>query len=139
MKATKCHNQCCGSGSMCLLGLLDPISSLFVWIRILSLSSKKFKNLDFSCFATFFMTFYPLKTDVCKCTIKINKQNTKATNEKSRSRSHKSVVRIRGPGSVHKCHGSSTLVSKILRSNGPPRRAITLKLNVRHSYQEDFS
>jgi hypothetical protein len=58
------------------------------------------------------------------CTLKNKKQNSlgkniifvKAANEKSRIRSriHKSVVGIRGSGSVLRCHGSSTLQGNTL-------------------------
>ncbi len=100
------------------LGHPDPDLSLF--LRILSLSSKKSKkSLDF-CF--WWLLFFE---DWCKCTLKKTffVGILKATGDKSKIRIRKSMKRIPESGSVLKCHGFTTIginrvgnVTKILPS-----------------------
>ncbi len=91
-----------------------------LWIRILPATSKKSKkSLDFGLLFWLF-TF----EDWCKLPLISKKQKKKlknsyfvfilsATDEKSRIRIRKPLVRIRGSGSVPKCHESAALQKKV--------------------------
>ncbi len=118
------YNQCYGSGSVgsvCFWASWIRIRHYFVRIqiciriRILPSTSKKLRK---TLISPFFVTSYwllSLKTDVNVPSKNIKQKTLKenllsVTEEKSRLRIRKSVVRIRGSGSVSNCHRSTTLL-----------------------------
>ncbi len=115
-------SQCCGS--VCFWASRIWLRYYSVRIRILPSTIKKSKKKPwFLLFCDFLLTF--VYENWCKCAFKSTKEKNleiklffvgilSATDEKSRIRIRKSVVRIRGPGfgSVPKCHGSTTLLVK---------------------------
>ncbi len=125
----KVRLQSWGSGSVWFWASRIGIRHYFVRIRSLPSTSKKKskKNLDFYYILTsfwFFMWAYLQKVGTkqkiifCRhrvCPLTKKAWSGSGLRSRIRIRIRKSVVRIRGSGSVPKCHGSTTLGQCLLR------------------------